>query len=723
MGGCRKNTRSNTRSSQRARPSQQSAGFGELETTPTSRHLQPPRRGQPQKSKLGQPNQDDNPEAQNTRLQSRTSTDEYDNGINDVDLLASINESVPSAQPHQDFSWSEGGSTRRSSPVREDDPSLSENQESAVDEFSSPKSGPGKLPNTQPLPSQPLNGHLAEKRTFVDFSETASSVRRSSPYYSEAAGSQFAADETCYITENNTLPALPNEIPESLQIPDLQLPSHIDTMDHYPEDELYDAAPPKSSTDHPADSSSKDKRVVYDAPQQPQTLKEKKNLGKSSKGTRDSLTRMLEDELGPADQERGEEPSSSSERTTKRQALKRNKQQAGEISEEQNATPESGKSKAMGLEAKGKKRSKQRAKSPIPFDEMTQQVKDVPQQGRAKEPKRKSIVRNLRAAHAASVSPIATSVKEATPKTNRKVIPKPVKRTTRRSGLRSAVNQESSDTTGQQDVSFTITTPVVTEPPPAVKRTTRANAKEEKPLTSKPQRRQTIPEVRDDTQESTQEPIVLSSDPESSPLSEDNGAIPPERSQPPKASPPEQLKLPVGAIPQIEPSYGMYYDEEHSFAPLPESVEPPYPLRHARNQHVRQKKTLTVRPDSKNVAEGHYPGNRISQPIRIGPGEVLSARDANSLTQRDSSRVNAPKRSATVDTALDISQPVCKARKLSRKFSVSQAGSPLPVETLPTQLVDGTIPYDMEGVEYAKTVENDKQKVGRRRSYRRTLAD
>ncbi|KAF5677600.1 hypothetical protein FHETE_1651 [Fusarium heterosporum] len=734
----------NTRFSQRTRPRQQSTGFGELETTPTSRHLQSPHRGQPQKSKLGLPNQDSNPEAQNARLQSRTLADEFENSLNDADVarLASLNESVPSAQPHQDFSWSEGGSTHRSSPVREDEQNLSENQELAIDEFSSPKSGPGKLPNTQPLPSQPLTRRLAGEITFVDFSETASSARRSSPYYSQVAGSQAAVDETWNITENTTLPVLPSEIPESLQIPDLLLPPYLETMGHLPEDELYDATPPRSSTDHPADSSSKGQRVIYDNPQQsqdpkkleqPQTLEVKRNSGKRYKGTRDSLTKFLEDELGPPDQEReGEEEekasSSPPERTAKRRVPGRNKQQAEEILEEENVTPAAGKPKAIGPGAKGKKRGKQRAKPPIPFDEETQQVKDIPQQDRVKEPKRMTIVRNLRESYAASVSPIATSVKKASPRANRKVIAKPAGRTTRRSGLRSAVNQEDSDTTGKvhkQDTSITLATQVVTEPPPTVERITRAHDKKEKSFTSKPRGRTNIPETRDETQELTQEPIVLSSDPDSSPLSEDNSAIPVERLRPSNAAPPEKLELPVGSIPQLEPSDSVYHDEEQSFASPPKRPEPSYLQHHERNQPVIQKKTLTIRPDPKDLAEGHSPRNRISQPIRIGPGEVLSARDANSLIQRDTSRVNAPKRSAmTTEPVLDVCQPVRKARKLSRSFSISQAGSPLPVETLSSQLVDEAIPYDMEGVEYATAVENGKQKAGPRRSYRlRTLAD
>ncbi|KAF5002208.1 hypothetical protein FGRMN_514 [Fusarium graminum] len=732
MGG-----RMNTRSSQRTRPRQQSTGFGELETTPTSRHLQSPHRGQRQKSKLELPNQDSNPEAQNVRLQSQTSADEFENSLNDADVarLANLNESVPSAQPHQDFSWSEGGSTRRSSPVREDEQNLSENQESAIDEFSSPKSGPEKLPNTQPLPSQTLTGHTVEKRTLVDFSETASSVRRSSPYYSQFAGSQAAVDETWDVTENTTLPVLPSEIPESLQIPDLLLPPYLETMKHLPEDELYDATPPRSSTDYPADLSSKGHRVVHDDPQQSQaptkseqsqTIEVRTKLGKRSKDTKDSLTKFLEDELGPLSQGKGEVQVSSSslEGTTKRQISGASKQQAGETPEEENVTPKTGTSKAIGIGAKGKKRGKQRAKPPIPFDEETQQVKDIPQQERVKEPKRKNIVKSLRESHAASMSPITTSVKKATPRANRNAIPKPAERTTRRSGLRSAAIQEDSGKTGKahkQDTSVTLAAQVVTEPPPAVKRTTRANDKEEKSFTSKPRGRQNITESRDETQD----PIVLSSDPESSPLSEDNSAIPAGRSPPPKVAPAGKLDLLVGPIPQIEPSDDVNYDEEQSFAPRSKKPEPSYHLHHVRNQPVIQKRTLTVRPDPKNLAEGHALRHMTSPPIRIGPGEVLSARDANNLIQRDTSRANAPKRSAmTTEPVLDIYQPARKARKLSRSFSVSQAGSPLPIETLSSQLVDETIPYDMEGVEYAKAVENGKQKDGPRRSYRlQTLAD
>ncbi|CAJ0549681.1 Ff.00g032940.m01.CDS01 [Fusarium sp. VM40] len=722
--------RKSARTSQRAKVKRQPThGVGELETTPTSRHLQSPRRGQPQKSNLGQPNQDENSELASAQLQSRTSTDEFENDVDDVDLmrLDAFDRAVPSAQPPPGFSWSEVGSTRRSSPVQEEEGQLpSENQESVVDAFSSPKSGPGKLPNTQQLPPQPLTGYPAGKEIAqVDFSETASSARRSSPYYSQAAISQVAAGETWDFPGNNLLPALPSTIPDSLQMPEMVVSPYVEVMEHLPEDELYDATPPRSNADHPADIAAQNQEVGNLASEQlqppgkhpekqpeklnaPQT-RAKRKLGKSPKQKKDSLVKYLENEIGPVEEEREEQqaPLPLPERTTKRQKVERITRGAQEMSNDEHATPVAGKTTTTRSRAKDKRRGKQRAKPPFQFDETTQQVKEVPQSDSTKESKRPSIVGNLRKSYAASVSPIATSVKKATPKSRRKSVPKPAQKVPRRSGLRSEVPREDPDTDDKEHKKANpnvLNAQIDTEPLPAIKKeTTRAKAKEGDSSAAKPGADKNVPEAREETQGSTQDPVVVSSDSESSSFSDDDIYIPAGTFRPAETAPRQELESPAENLAHPNnPSDSADYDEGQPVAPI-ESPKIQRPLGRSELQPAVLKKALMVRGDQMDLAKATSSRNRRDQPIHLGSREVLSARDANSLVQRNASEMKIPKRSAmTGDPAMESSRPPRKASKLSRSFSISQAGSPLPVEPLPTNLVDGTSTSNMQDIEQTK---------------------
>lgn len=738
--------RKSARTSQRAKVKRQpTSGVGELQTTPTSRHLQSPRRGQSQKSNLGLPNQDENPELASAQLQSRTSTDEFENGVDDVDLmrLDAFDRAVPSAQPPPGFSWSEVGSTRRSSPVQEEEDQIpSENQESVVDAFSSPKSGPGKLPNTQQLPSHPPAGYLAGKDIAqVDFSETASSARRSSPYYSQAANSQVAFGETWDFPGNNLLPVLPSTIPDSLQMPEMVVSPYAEVMEHLPEDELYDATPPKSNADHPADIAAQNQEVGHlaseqlqhpekqpEKPNAPQT-RTKRKLGKSPKQKKDSLVKYLENEIGPVEEEREEQqaPSPLPERTTKRQKVKRITRGAQEMSNDEHATPVAGKTTTTRSGAKDKRRGKQRAKPPIEFDATTQQVKEVPQSDSTKESKRPSIVGNLRKSYAASVSPIATSVKKATPKSRRKSLPKPAQKVPRRSGLRSEVPREDPETDDKEHKKANPNVrnaQINTDPLPAIKKET-TRAKEGNSSTAKPGADKNVPEAREETQGSTQDPVVVSSDSESSSFSDDDGYIPAETSRPAETAPPQELESPAdNLVNSTNPSDSADYDEGQPVAPI-ESTKIQRPLGRSELQSTVLKKTLMVRGDQMDLAKAPSSRNRRDQPIHLGSREVLSARDANSLVQRNASEMKVSKRSAmTIDPAMESSRRPRKASKLSRSFSISQAGSPLPVEPLPTNLVDGTSTGNMQDIEQTKVPESNTQTAEPRRSRRfRRLVD
>ncbi|KAF4954872.1 hypothetical protein FGADI_4974 [Fusarium gaditjirri] len=706
--------------------------IGQLDTSP-NRHDQSPRAIQPQDPTPTLTNQGANSELSNSEIPS---TNEFDDDLNEDDLMRLVEAAaVPSAQPPADFSWSEIGSTRRSTPLREDEPSFLDNQDSLLDEFSSPKSGLGKLPNTQPLPSEPDQEN--KEPPFVDFSETASTVRRSSPYYSLAA-SQIGDDEALNIVENNPLAPLPSTIPDSIQALGLPPFSELEVMDHLPEDELYDVTPPKSTAELEAETSRKEEEAPAAVPERPQRAKKpnssqksntKSRPGKTSK-SHDALTRLLEEELDPSGEDEGEEqastpPEKPPAKLPKRKSGARKAKETPKRKTDAAATQNVWTSEHRLKEKKGRR---QRAKTPLQFDEETHEIKEATPRKAAEQHSRMPIVSSLIKSHAASVSPI-TSAGKGTPDLKRKPAPKrkapaqdaPQKKkasqkappATRKSDLKNVVPQDKPDTTAKAEARAVPATKVAAKPsPPITKRITRAKLKEEKAPASEPSKVQETPETRNETEGSTQDPIVLSSDPETSLLSDDDDAFvpiedlqPKEKRQPARKTQSVMGELLVDPIVDVEPVGHDHHEKAQPSArpqTLPQNSEALHPSRPQEEQISKQKTTMTVKPDPKELAEeplASTKGNRAAQKGR----EVLSARDTNILVQQGTSQARTLKRPAiALEPVSDASHPPRKISKSSRSFSISQAGSPLPLETSPAQLVGGTSPSAMEDVESAK---------------------
>ncbi|KAF4951006.1 hypothetical protein FSARC_13044 [Fusarium sarcochroum] len=703
------------KSSQRGKLRRQPTQFGELETTPTSRHLQSSRRVQPH-STLALPNQDDNsPGASNAgQIKPRPSADEFEDEVDDVDLieLDAAGEAVPSAQPGQDFAWSDSAfSTRRSTPVQDDEgQALFEDQESIPDAFSSQKSGPGKLPNTQPLPSQPLPGFPAnpanQEVTAVDFSETASTARRSSPYFSQAAASQAAVEERWEFEfeEHNPLSLLPSTIPDSLQFPEMAPFPQGEPMKHLPEDELYDATPPRSSADDgPVAPLPKNPEVTSDVSKQPQheegpnvkrTSDTKRGPKKSSKASKDSLSRFLRDEVGSVGDAEVPPSSSREKNTAKRRKPDKRVHVLQDASEDAHDSPSTENPEVTESGAKVKRR-RQRAKPALQFDDATQQIKEVQQRKTVNEPAHMPIVSNLKRSHAAAVSPVA-SAKKVTPKPKRRVAPKPVQQATRKSTLRSALPQENLDTAAEEEnhtPPIALEVEVAANPSPLVDKGTAATAmKKEKVSELEAPASQKSIKAKNETQGSTEDPIVVSSDPDSSWLSEDDGPLPIEISRPTKITHPAQRELLVDPnIRPAEPSDPVQFEEEQPVQVQPQNPVASRPSRRPREQANIKDKAISVAADPKKPVGA--PAEKVRhQPVRIGPREVLSARDANILSRRNARQAEAPKRTASAIAPEIDTQPPRKMSKVSRRFSVSQAGSPVPVETAQTRLVDEPSP-------------------------------
>ncbi|KAL6818360.1 hypothetical protein GGI42DRAFT_338155 [Trichoderma sp. SZMC 28013] len=142
------------------------------------------------------------------------------------------------------FAWSDGGSTtnntRRSSPA--DLGELSNDDvwdfEESLAPFSSPTSEKNQLPDTLPLVSAEQNDQSCTPMKRVDFSETASTIYRSSSF--------VGAIEPKDIWNFDDSPSNSSPIPEKAK----EIP--MVSSDHLPADELYDLTPKKVTVPTPA---------------------------------------------------------------------------------------------------------------------------------------------------------------------------------------------------------------------------------------------------------------------------------------------------------------------------------------------------------------------------------------------------------------------------------------------------------------------------------------
>lgn len=190
-------TRNRIRSNRGGRQQRVSSQFGELDTTPTSRYLQSPRQQADNHSSLRKPRKFH----QNTWRplnSSRALTDEFENSLGDDMLQLDTMTTPPDGDQTQPYSEprSQG---RCSSPTVGDTPKdiwefgAGIDDGSSLPPFSSPKYGLDKLPDTVPIPPEhnPDTQHpvATDSRSRLDLSETASTMRRSSPFELEAAGS------------------------------------------------------------------------------------------------------------------------------------------------------------------------------------------------------------------------------------------------------------------------------------------------------------------------------------------------------------------------------------------------------------------------------------------------------------------------------------------------------------------------------------------------------
>ncbi|KAG5982702.1 hypothetical protein E4U55_001492 [Claviceps digitariae] len=175
----RKNNRGSVKTPPtRQRQQRQTTQLGELDTTPTRPDASP--------SLLTKPTSANGGKDQSFR--ENIDSDVFEDGLEDGDLVQLADtQAVSNTTAAKEFPWSETGSgARRSSSVSSDGPSRGSYGYFGIGNvFSSPASGSDALPDTVPLPREPIHDPLLEDHRqtpmIVDFSETATTVLRSSP--------------------------------------------------------------------------------------------------------------------------------------------------------------------------------------------------------------------------------------------------------------------------------------------------------------------------------------------------------------------------------------------------------------------------------------------------------------------------------------------------------------------------------------------------------------
>ncbi|KEY68082.1 hypothetical protein S7711_05495 [Stachybotrys chartarum IBT 7711] len=242
-----------TRQTKASGPVRQPTTLGELDTTPTSRHSQTtsPVPGIAALSKT-MPLQSvpESHTVDKSHVKSRSNQDKVG------DLVAAPQNKSPPARDTL-FAWSETGSqTRRSTPLDGGETpanlwEFGDIEEDFIDSvvfptFSSPGSGTDRLPDTLPLSAEAApatqSQQPSESIKHVDLSETASTTRRSSPFRLEDT-----LKDIWDFKDMSSRPLDPSVPVDEGGVQDKMSISTTESPVHLPMDEIYDATPPKKN--------------------------------------------------------------------------------------------------------------------------------------------------------------------------------------------------------------------------------------------------------------------------------------------------------------------------------------------------------------------------------------------------------------------------------------------------------------------------------------------
>lgn len=757
------------RAAKSSRPKRQPTQFGELDTTPTSRHLQSPSAQKPPSP--DEPAEDAGPtspgaDASTNKGRPEPQPDEIDEDLDedldDDDLIQfdCPEQTKSQSTQSQDMNWSEAVSTRRSSPLREGETpkgiwEFGEERDSP-DQLFSPGSEEDKLPDTVPLPpgpsDAPLSQSLPEVERRVDFSETASTMRRSSPFH---VGS--TPRNMWEFGEASSQGALPHLLP-NFQTPCPCPPASPPA--HYPIDEMYDATPPRPGSQNRVLQPGQDTTALEDQqkkigdPTPPETLPRKDlkpssvlnapkpprrsmdqitgepasnneqispclehgNMRTASPGIRsqplshqvhESVTQPLPQTcptessilMAPKPSRRSidklvldtdfgdeqPEPSPCLDQESMRRgstALRKAPTRSQAHQPVMQPAPQAGAAlppTAQG-NTKGKKK-KQRAKTPIQFDEATNEIKEVPRPRMTGPPSKQPILNALKKGVQKLSSPVPKARKRAAPKAAPKRKP-PKKQPSQPSR---ATNKQRSPSNVIDPVTndIEVDEPAPTEP--TKEQVGEADITEEHVHPGGSPTFTTINVSTAPISEPSEDPEISDdANITSEGLCVRNGVMFPGPPPPPRKQEIEDSD---------EVASGFKATQKHS----PDKIQ----------SDGRQKKVLTSSldgdsPDSTNqemnsvqrVAEANSAeiAKRVTRSRKNDPtsdtrgSKVLAPRDPN----RSMNRPLRPPKNAVVQKKRPLdqagsasSQPSQKARKLSRSYSIGETGSPLPLEATP----------------------------------------
>ncbi|RDA88669.1 hypothetical protein CP532_4056 [Ophiocordyceps camponoti-leonardi (nom. inval.)] len=228
--------RTRARAAAGGRPQRLPTQFGELETTPTSRHHGELNPTSDVANVVASPNLEDQP----TQLLAHENV--FDDELEDEDLAGLEKTQPVSQQMHRRTSiqWSETESlARRSSPLSPEEAPLAEwqfDEDDSLPPLSTPKSDKDQLPDTAPLAdassAMDEGGAAAAASKKVDFSETASTMRRSSPVGNESVHRAFdLIDDSTSVS--------PSDGKHAVSLPG---PRHLSP------DNIYDVTPPPDTS-------------------------------------------------------------------------------------------------------------------------------------------------------------------------------------------------------------------------------------------------------------------------------------------------------------------------------------------------------------------------------------------------------------------------------------------------------------------------------------------
>lgn len=684
------------------KPKRQSTQFGELDTTPTSRHL---RSSKAKELAIDQPaGGSANPRPSSgtdvnaSPVQPNSSPGEFEDGVDDVDLIQldySGNVKMESQVP--DFTWSEAGSTRkRSSPLRTGDASQSPwefDEKDSMNPFSSPRSGLERLPDTMPLPRDPtLDAQSQSQRepgSRIDFSETASTMRRSSPLLPQG---RMTENWEFNDSSPQVGPLGPHPTTQEPKMAHPDPPTSPPT--HLPMDEMYDATPPGSRSQILNASSIRPEETLrhsqhrFRDPTPPHTLQTDGPSGKSRlKRKQKSMKELLIDDLVSDD----EEPTPCPGKTKPPQDqfdLPQATDRAGRgLPEMHQGSPT-----AAQESTRGKKR-KQRAKTPIQFDETTKEIKEVPRKKRTTAPK-PAVVSALKNPTQTSISPVTNAKKRPAPKAASK--PEPAKK-----------KRKAPPRKEKQGEPATISSSAVA----TVIRARAANLKEAtKREMGENDESQEVMHVTQGTLETdiiyaAPDHIVISSDDDSSDFSEADAApswrpVPPPKSRTERSN--SRAKENSGSA-STKPK------NPHTLPPDPKKSRPAQisaavSTPNTRIPDTREQDKGPAEPVRSNQAL--KTNNRTTRSMRKGGADtketgkatVLASRDPNRATKRvlrspQLQHKALEKTRAVERSEVGSSRPLRKTGTTSRSFSISEVGSPVPLASDPAPFtVDSTPP-------------------------------